>query len=377
MTIPVFKPYIEKKDIKNINKSLNFGWLGMGKDVMNFENELSKYLQLKKNNRHIVTVNTGHSALHLAVLLLNCKKNDEIITPSFNNISDLQAISTGNAKPVFCDIDVNTLCIDLDKAEKLITKKTRAIVIMDYDCFLCDHDKANYISKKYGIKIIHDAAHSFGSSYKGKKIGTFSDICMFSFDPVKPLTCIDGGALVVKTKKERDMLHRLRLIGMGQPAKVMYKNKRAWTYDVKTQGYRYHLANSHAAMGISQLKKIDMIKRKRINLCKRYNQYLSNNKNIIIPKTNFENLIPFLYYIRVLKGKRSQLINFLKRKNIDTGIHWQPGHTFSYFKNCKRGELKVTNKISKEVLSLPLFPELSEKKVKYISTMINNFYEKK
>lgn len=375
--IPVFKPYIEKKDIKNINKSLDLGWLGMGKDVMKFENELSKYLQLKKKNRHIVTVNTGHSALHLAVLLLNCKKGDEIITPSFNNVSDLQAITTGNANPVFCDVDPNTLCIDLDKAERLITKKTKAIVVMDYDCFLCDHDKANYISKKYNIKIIHDAAHSFGSHYKGKKIGSFSDICMFSFDPVKPLTCIDGGALVVKTKKERDTLHRLRLIGMGQPAKVMYKNKRAWTYDVKTQGYRYHLANSHAAMGLSQLKKIEIIKKKRVDICKKYNQYLLRNTNIVIPNTNFENVIPFLYYIRVLKGKRSELIKFLKKNGIDTGIHWQPGHTFSYFKKFRRGGLEITNKISKEVLSLPLFPELSVKKVKYISSTINRFYEKK
>lgn len=373
--IPVFKPFIEKKDIEKINKSLNFGWLGMGKDVLDFENGISKFLQLKKNNRYVVTVNTGHSALHLAVLLLNCKKGDEIITPSFNNISDFQAIIAGNAKPVFCDIDPKTLCIDLEKAEKLISKKTKAIIVMDYDCFLADHNKAIKIAKKYNLKIIHDAAHSFGSVYKGRKIGTFSDLCMFSFDPVKPLSCIDGGALIVKEKKYRDKLHRLRLIGMGQPANVMYKNKRAWTYDVTTPGFRYHLANSHAAMGMSQLKKINIIKKKRVSYCRLYNKLLFKNNNIKIPETNFSNVLPFLYYIRVLNGKRLDLIKYLKKNGVDTGIHWQPGHTFSFFKKCKKGNLNVTNQISKEILSLPLYPELGFKNVRYICNLINKFYD--
>ena len=155
-------------------------------------------------------MNTGHSALHLIMLLLELKKGDEVITPSFNNIADLQAIIAVGAKPVFCDIDEQTLCIDLKKAEKLINKKTRAIIAMDYGSCLADHDGVKKLAKKYNIRVIHDAAHSLGSKYKWKNDRKLSDLAMFSFDPVKTFTSIDGGAIVVNTKKEMLKLHEIR-----------------------------------------------------------------------------------------------------------------------------------------------------------------------
>jgi dTDP-4-amino-4,6-dideoxygalactose transaminase len=371
--IPVFKPLIEKEELEASENALRLGWLGMGSFVNDFEKAIQDFT--KCNDRHVAVVSTGHAALHLALIVAGVEKGDEVITPSFNNIADLQAILAVGAEPVFCDIDADTLCIDLDKAESLVTKKTKVMIVMDYDCILCDHDKVKQISEKHGIRIIHDAAHSFGSKYKGKMIGSFSDITMFSFDPVKTITCIDGGAIIVRTKEELEMIHELRLIGMGQPASLMYENKRAWTYDVKRLGFRYHMANLHGAIGLAQIAKMDRISDTRRKAALYYNQHLADVQQIITPKSDFNDIVPFLYYIRVLGGKRNELITYLKEKGIDTGIHWQPGHWFTLFKDSKKGDLSVTEMVGKEILSLPLHSCMQQADLDQVINEIKNFFK--
>ena len=199
--IPVFKPLIEKEEISAAVESLKLGWLGMGSYVKEFEEEIARICDLKaEDDRHVVAVNTGHAALHLSLLMIGVGQDDEVITPSFNNAADFQAILACGAKPVFVDINESSLCIDTNKISKLITNKTKCIIAMDYDMFLCDHDALKDISNKTGIPILHDAAHSFGSSYKGRPIGNQHQYTMFSFDPVKTITCVDGGAIIVKGK---------------------------------------------------------------------------------------------------------------------------------------------------------------------------------
>ena len=350
--IPVFKPLIEQEEHAAAREALELGWLGMGSYV----NELERGLldAVGAPDRHVAVVSTGHAALHLAMMLIGVGPGDEVITPSFNNIADFQAILATGASPVFCDIDERTLCIDLNKAAELVTPRTKAIIVMDYDCVLADHDGAAEFQRKYGVRVIHDAAHAFGSKYKGRPIGSFSDIAMFSFDPVKTITCIDGGALVVKTKEEVTAIQEMRLIGMGQPAELMYQNQRAWTYDVKRLGFRYHMANLHAAIGLAQLKKMERISTTRRETGRYYNEQLTGIPGIVVPNTDFNDITPFLYYVRVLDDQRDALRTHLKAQGIDTGIHWQPGHWFSLLKDCKHGDLSVTDRIGKEIVSLPL-----------------------
>jgi dTDP-4-amino-4,6-dideoxygalactose transaminase len=298
----------------------------------------------------------------------------EVITPAFNNIADFQAILATGAEPVFCDIDENNLCIDLDKAGELISPRTKAIIVMDYGCMLCDHDRVAEFANKYGIRVIHDAAHSFGSKYKGKMIGSFSDICVFSFDPIKNITCIDGGALVVRTREESEIAHEMRLIGMGQPKDVMYKNQRAWTYDVQRMGFRYHLSNVHAAIGLAQLKKINIIAESRRFAARYLSERLREIPELIVPKTDFTDIVPFLYYVRVPADKRDAFRELLRKKGIETGIHWQPGHWFTLFKNCRRGDLSVTDKIAREIVTLPLHPCMSKETLDRIIEAIFSFF---
>lgn len=350
--IPVFKPLIEQEEIDASRQSLELGWLGMGSYVGEFEESVKSFLGA--SDRYVAAVSTGHAALHLGLLTIGVGPGDEVITPSFNNAADFQAILATGAQPVFCDIDDDSLCIDLDKAEELVSPRTKAIIAMDYDCVLCDHDRVADFARRHDLRVLHDAAHAFGSKYKGKMVGSFSDVTMFSFDPVKTITCIDGGVLVVRTEEELKRIHEMRLIGMSQPATVMYTNARAWTYDMTMIGFRYHMANMHAAIGLAQLAKMEKISESRRAACRYYNENLSGIPEVTVPKTNFVDITPFLYYIRVPGEKRDALRAYLTEQGIDTGIHWQPGHWFTLLKDCRRGDLSVTERVGHEVLSLPL-----------------------
>lgn len=370
--IPVFKPLLQEEEHAAAREVLDAGWLGMGSYVGRFEQALRQFIDAP--DRHVVAVSTGHAALHLGLLAMGVGPGDEVLTPSFNNAADFQAILATGAEPVFCDIDDNSLCIDLDKAETLLSPRTKAVIVMDYDCVLCQHDRVASFAKAHSLRVLHDAAHSFGSRYQGKMVGSFSDVTMFSFDPVKTITCIDGGALVVRSENEVERLHEMRLIGMSQPAKVMYTDARAWTYDLRALGFRYHMANLHAAIGLAQLAKIEDISRSRRESCRYYNEGLKIVPNVVVPKTDFHDVTPFLYYIRVPADRRDALRAYLSAAGVDTGIHWQPGHSFTLLKNCRHGDLSVTDRVAKEVLSLPLHSGMSTATLDQVISTVTDFF---
>jgi dTDP-4-amino-4,6-dideoxygalactose transaminase len=248
------------------------------------------------------------------------------------------------------------------------------MIVMDYDCIMCDHDGIAQFAHDHGIRIIHDAAHSFGSKYKDRMVGSFSDICVFSHDPVKTITCLDGGTIIVKTEEELRKVHELRLLGMQQPASVMYQNKRAWTFDVEQVGFRYHMLNMHAAIGLAQLSKIDVIAQTRRDASREYNSALAGIAQVRVPATDFADVNPFLYYIRVPEQHRDSLRDFLKAEGVDTGIHWQPGHWFTLWKNCKAGDLSVTDRVGKEILSLPLHSKMPLDTVRLVASKVRQYF---
>lgn len=371
--IPVFKPLIEPEEIAAAVESLELGWLGMGSYVKQFEKAIGDVCDLGQTDRHVVAVSTGHAALHLSLLMMGVGRGDEVITPSFNNAADFQAIRACGAEPVFVDIQRDTLCIDPQKIGALITKKTKCIIAMDYDIFTCDHDALANISSAFEIPILHDAAHSFGSWYRGVPIGNQHQFTMFSFDPVKTITCIDGGAIVTRGAESIDRLHAKRLIGMTQSAEQMYTNSRAWNYDIRELGFRYHLANLHAAIGVSQIHKLEEIRTTRQHACIRYHEALSELDWLEAPLGDIESVNPFLYYIKVLNGRRGDLIKHMSDQGIDTGIHWQAGHHFSFLKDCRRGSLEVTEEVVEQVLSLPLHSKMSSGDIDRVIRSIKSF----
>ena len=351
--IPVFKPLLEAEEFEAARAALELGWLGMGSHVARFEEALARLIEAP--DRRVAAVSTGHAALHLALMLAEVGPGDEVITPSFNNVADFQAILATGADPVFCDVEDQTLCIDVESASELVTPATKAIIATDYACMLCDHAALAELAEKHRLRVVHDAAHSIGSRYRGRPVGGFSDMTMFSFDPIKAVTSIDGGALIVRSDEELQRVHEMRLIGMAQPADQMYRNRRAGTHDVRRLGFRYHLANLHAAIGVAQLAKLPRIGAARRDTCCRYNEAFAELEQVRTPATDFpEDQVPFLYYVRVPAAQRKGLREHLSGLGIDTGIHWQSGHSFTAFRECRRGDLSITEAVAEEILTLPL-----------------------
>ena len=193
--VPVFKPLIEQEEIDASRESLELGWLGMGSYVSAFEKKVHEIIG-SPADRHVAAVSTGTAGLHLALLVAGVGPGDEVIVSSFNCSADFQAISWVGADIVFCDCDDTTLAIDLERAGQLVTPRTKAMIVMDYDCIMCDHDGIAQFAQDHGIRIIHDAAHSFGSKYKGRMVGSFGDLSVFDFSQPAALCCGEGGMVV-------------------------------------------------------------------------------------------------------------------------------------------------------------------------------------
>ncbi len=371
--IPVFMPVIDSKMKNHLNDALDVGWIGMGANTKEFEERIEKFLDLK--NRFAIATNTGTSALHLALKIAGIGPGDEVITPSFNYVADHQAIKMTGANVVMCDIKEENLGIDCKKAESLITKKTKAIIPLHFAGLPCDQKGVYILAKKYQLRVIEDATHAFGTTINQKKIGSYGDIICFSFDPVKIITSIDGGCIIVNNKKELQLGQRLRLLGVDKDTTERYKNKRAWDYDVISEGYRYHLTNIMASVGISQIKQVNKFITSRQKICKKYNKSFKDIKDIKIPQTNFDEISPFIYTLRILNKKREGLIKYLQNNHIDVGIHFIPVHKHSYFKNSKIGDMTVTNNVVNEIITLPLHSNMKNEFVERIINCVINYFK--
>ncbi len=371
--IPVYKPYFNNKEIYAANYAIKLGYLGHGSLSNNFEKKVSKILKI--NQERVVAVSTGSAAVKVALKLAKVGYNDQVITPSHNNIGVLQAIMDLGARPVFCDVKDEDLTIDENKIINLINKKTRAIICIDYGASICNFSKIEKIGKKYKIKIIHDAAHSFGSKQNSstKYIGNECDFCTFSFDPVKTISCIDGGVVICKNQNDAKKARAMRFLGQDFNQKLLKKNEKIYRYQVRDAGYRFHLPNLHGNIGLAQLSKFKDISKKRKDLFKFYYNNLSNLNFLKLPPKIGTGVIPFMFVIRVKAEYRSKFMKFLKNNNVDTAIHWQAGHKFNYFKNYSNKKLPITNSIVKEIVSLPFYPGLSKYDKFKIVKSIKNF----
>jgi dTDP-4-amino-4,6-dideoxygalactose transaminase len=370
--IPVFQPHIGVDTLKAITDALHVGWLGMGATTRAFEEAIGTWLDV--GDRHVLATNTGTSAIHLALLLAGVGPGDEVIVPSFNYVADHQAIVAAGATPVFCDIVEENLGIDPEAAGRLVTGRTKAILPLHFGG-IPSHVRAVYdLAREQGLRVVEDATHAFGSLYEGQMIGSFGDLTCFSFDPVKVVTSIDGGAVIMPPEGDLDLGHRLRLLGVDKDTELRYQNNRAWDYDVVSQGFRYHLTNINASVGLSQLRRAGEFIANRQRCCRRYNELLTGLPGIVMPATNFEGVSPFIYTVRVIDGARDALITSLREAGIATGIHFLPAHEYTYFRDCPRGDMTVTEQVGREILTLPLHSGMTIETVERVADAIGRFF---
>ena len=365
--IPVQRPSIGKEELAAVKRVFDTGWLGMGSVVKEFEEAVGAFL----GAHHVVATNTGTSALHLALDAVGLKPGDEVIVPSLTYVATIQAITATGAVPVFCEVEEDTLNINLSDAERKITKKTKAIVPVHYRGVPCDMERLLALAEQFKLRVIEDAAHAFGSYYKKKRIGSFGDLTCFSFDPVKNVTCGEGGAITAQNTELFDLLQQKRILGVDKDTWSRYHDKRSWFYDVITQGYRYHMSNINAAIGLVQLKKYDALNIRKISIAKRYDREFGALEKFDLLRTDYTGLSLFIYIIKVREG-REKLMKFLAEQGIGTGIHYIPSHLFSFYKR-KGVELPVTERVYKQILTLPLFPDMTDDQVERVISAIKEW----
>lgn len=359
--IRLSKSCIGAQEKKAVLKVLENEFLGMGEEVKKFENELSNYF-----NRQATCVVNGTSALQLALQSIGIKRGDEVLVPSLTYLASYQAISATGAKPISCDIDEKSLIIDIDDAKKRVTKKTKCIMPVFYSGGVGNLDEIYNFSSEFGLRVVEDAAHAFGTKYKNKLIGSFGDISCFSFDGIKNITSGEGGCVVTNDEKAIAAIKDLRLLGIKNDTEKRFENKRSWVFDVKDQGWRCHMSNIMAAIGLVQLKRFEDFSLKRKNLAKQYDRNLYSESHIKLIFRDYKSVVPHIYPIILDKIVSRDLIReILAKKGIQTGIHYYPNHLLSKYRS-KSISLPVTEKIFPELLTLPLHPDLDEKEVEYV-----------
>jgi perosamine synthetase len=366
--LPVSRPSIGIEELEEVKKIFDTGWLGLGSTVFEFENKIKEYL----NAKNVIAVNTGTTALHIALDAFGISEGDEVIVPSLTFCASIQVITALKAYPVFCEVDPNTLNIDVEDVRRRITSKTKAIMPVHYCGNACDMDTLLNIGKEHNVFIIEDAAHAFGSSYKGKKIGSFGDVTCFSFDPIKNITCGEGGAVVLSNDTIAEEIRRKRILGIDKDTWHRYKNERSWFYEVTTQGYRYHLSNINAAIGLAQFKKFNKFIEKKRNIVKLYNEQFKDLDGLKLLEWNLDETAPFTYIIRILDGKRDEMMDFLKERGVGTGVHYIANHIQPYFLQYAK-PLPITEKVWKEILTLPLYYDMSESDVNLVIKSVTAF----
>ena len=323
--------------------------------------------------RESVCVSSGTAAVQLAIQGCSIGNGDEILVPSMTYVATFQAIKAAGAEPIACDIDEETCLIDLNDALSKISKRTKAIIPVHYTGGVGNLDELYSFASKYNLRIIEDAAHAFGTKYKGNLIGSIGDIVCFSFDGIKNITSGEGGCIVTSDSTVLENIKNARLLGVEKDSDNRYKNLRSWNFDVSNQGWRYHMSNIMAAIGIQQLKKFNKFADLRKQIATKYDQLLSSNQNIKFLNRDYNNVVPHIYVVRV-KGlnDRDGLRRAMNKSGIEIGIHYTPNHFLSFFKSDQTNKLPITEKVYREIISLPIHPDINNGDIKNVISTLEN-----
>ena len=372
--IPYGKQTIQKSDIDAVLKVFEENeMLTTGKYVPEFEKKVCEYVGCK----YAIAVNSGTAALHLATYAIDINEEDEVIVPAISFVASANCVLYQRGKPVFCDINPDTLCIDYTKIESLITNKTKAIIMVDMCGQPCDYDKIKEIANKYNLLLIQDAAHSIGATYKGNKVGSYADITCFSFHPVKNITTCEGGMMVTNNEIFYKRALAFRTHGISRDFKEREKQNTHY-YEMQCLGFNYRIPDVLCALGIEQLKRLDDFVKRRNEIANLYNEGFKDSKNIkpIVCDSNCYSA----YHIYVIKlnteklGKnRDEIFKELKSQGIGVNVHYMPIYLHPYYESLgyKKGLCPEAEIIYEKMITIPMFPLLTNDSINYVINTLN------
>jgi perosamine synthetase len=363
---------IDEEDLAAVREVLLSDWLTTGPKVEEFERELAKFAGVQFG----AAVNSGTAALHAAMAAIDIQPGDEVIVPPITFAATANAVVYQGGIPVFADVDSETLLIDPEKVEEKITSKTRAVIAVDYAGQMCDYDALREITKKYGIYLIADACHSIGAAYKGFSSGSCADVTVFSFHPVKHITTGEGGMVVTNDK---ELIRRVKLFrNHGISADFHQRQDMgSWYYEIETIGFNYRLTDFQCALGITQLKKLESRILRRNILAGQYDRFFEGFDGVTpLKKEAFVDHAYHLYVVKldpgVLKKSRLEIFSFLRNEGIGVNVHYIPVPYHPFYKktfNTYKGLCPKAEEAYERILTLPLFPAMTEEDIKKVCSL--------
>lgn len=373
--LPLSRPYITDSEIMAVSEVLKSGHLTTGPKVTEFENAVSKYIG---EGICAVGLTSCTAGLFLALLAYGIGRGEEVIIPTWTFAATGHVVFWAGARPILCDVEEASLNIDVQQLQNLITSKTKAIMPVHYAGYSCNMDGIIEVARRHNLIVIEDAAHAIGTKYKGAKIGSIGDIAVFSFYATKNLTCGEGGMAVCKNKKIIEKIRKMSYFGINKQAFNRYSKRGNWYYEIEELGYKYNMDSIHAAIGLVQLEKLDKMNERRRYIAALYRKNLDKRIRFIEEKEGNCHIY-YLFPIRINNEiiNRNDFINRLKERNIGTNVHFIPLHKHPYYRNTlDRRDFPVADKAYEEILSIPMFPGMSDDDVFYVIENINDILKR-
>ncbi len=380
-SIPFARPSIDREEIESITEVLKSGWLTTGKVTAKFEEEFADFI----GARYALALNSATAGLHLSLEAIGVKEGEYVITSPFTFAATAEVIRYLGADPLFADIEEKTGNLDPKEVKKTILKNKKqigAIIPVHFAGLPCEMEEIKEIAQKENIPIVEDAAHSFPvrvteGKYKDKFVGTLGETGVFSFYVTKPITTAEGGMLVTDNLRIAERVKIMRLHGIDRDVFDRYTSKKAsWIYDVVAPGYKYNMTDLAASIGIVQLKKANILLKKRRELAQRYIEKLSGYDFLEPPvyrEDHAWHLFVILLNLEKLKISRDEFMKKLRKRGIGCSLHFIPLHIMTYYKKrygYKREDFPVSYRRFLRSISLPLYPNLTEEEVDFISQTV-------
>lgn len=365
--LPFAKPMVSEQAIADVADSIRKGWMAMGPKTVDFENKFAEYVDCQ----YAVSVNSATAGLHLAVMAL-INPGDEVITTAMTFASTVNAVIYAGGKPVLVDIDPHTFNIDINEVEKAITPKTKAIIPVHFAGRPCDVEALEALAERYNLGIIEDAAHALGAEYKGKKVGAGrgkNHIAVFSFHPTKNITTGEGGMICTNDEDAAEIMSMQRQNGMSKGAWNRYQANGKAHYDIFKPGLKYQMMDIQAAIGRDQLTHLEEFNNRRCEIVARYQKELADVKGLILPpdiedgNVHSWHIYTPLIDIDTLGFSRDDFMAQMSKRNIGTAYHYQALHLFTCYgeiTGLKAGDLPNAEYVSERIVSLPLFPAMTD-----------------
>ncbi|WP_337019757.1 UDP-4-amino-4,6-dideoxy-N-acetyl-beta-L-altrosamine transaminase [Oceanobacillus massiliensis] len=373
--IPYGQQLIDNEDIQAVVDVLKSDYLTTGPAVDNFEEKIADYVESK----YAVAFSNGTAALHGACFAADIGGGDEVITTPMTFAASANCVLYQGGKPVFADIDPNTYNIDPKQIRKKITDKTKAIIPVDFTGQPVNLDEIIKIADEFNLVVIEDAAHAIGATYKESKIGSIADMTMFSFHPVKHITTGEGGIITTNNKDFYEKLKQFRTHGITRDNLLLKENHGPWYYEMQFLGYNYRMTDIQAALGASQIDKLDKFIERRRDIVDQYNRGFSALNEVIIPYQQSDGSSSWhLYVIQIKKDllsiNRKQFFEELRQADIGVNVHYIPVHLHPYYQELgyKKGDYPYAEELYEQIITLPLFPAMTDEDVKYVIDTIKN-----